>query len=282
MLNRKLPLLLVCAGLVSGCGLAEGVAAFYGFPVHQYTPETLSAKLRPHDRWYFPETSQAAPGVLIVPGCAGTHEFHHEWATFLQEHGFAVLIIDSFAARDVIEPQDLEGVCEGEHTWGFERAGDILVSLDEMRSSPQVDAESLNLMGWSHGGWSVIDAVLLASASKTPPFLTELPSSGMQGVKNVVALYPYCDFGSFVNELPWPTEGIRGWVVLASNDQNIEPQPCYDAIAKQLEQQALLDQHILDVDHWFDNPRGFDVVPHEYAEEETAAVRQEVLRRFSF
>ena len=273
--------MLVACCLASSCGVVEGVAAFYGFAFGKVTPDALDKQLAPFDRWFVPEGEGQQAGVLLVPGCAGTQPFHRGWAEFLRNRGFVVLIIDSFASRGITSEDALEGACEGEHTWGFERAGDVLISLQRLRKHERVNPQQLHIIGWSHGGWSVMDAVLFASANKSPPFLTELPKESLRGVRDAVALYPYCGFGSLINELNWPTTDLAGWVVLAKYDKNIEPEPCAEAIVGQIVLGRGISYMVYHVDHWFDNPRGFHLVPHRYDAKVTRLVQNEVVQRFS-
>ena len=271
--GQQLLISLGCTAFLAGCGYGEGVAAFYSLTSPSQSPAQLNALLRVHDQWYLPPShgNGKHPGVLLVPGCAGTRPFHQVWAEFLRTQGFVVLLIDSFAARNISEAADLESVCEGERLWGFERAGDVLVSLQTLRAHPRVDPKSLHLVGWSHGGWSVMDAVSLAGANKRPPLLTELPETSLKGVQSTFALYPYCGFGSFTGRYQWPAS-VRGLLILAQRDQNIEPGPCIDLVHNQRSEGRPLRQKSYDVDHWFDNPTGQDIVPHDYDD----TVRDEV------
>ena len=161
---------------------------------------------------------------------------------------------------------------------GVERAGDVLVSLETLRERPNVNSESLHLIGWSHGGWAVMDAATLAAANKRPPLLTELPADALSGVRNAVAFYPYCDFGSFTSELGWPS-GIDGLVILAEKDQTIDPEPCYETIAQQAALSRPLYKQSYAVEHWLDNPLGKDIVPHEYNDTVSNQVRSLILSR---
>ena len=261
---------------LSGCGIAEGVLAFYGLPLSESTPQALSEKLRPHDRWFIPEGAAddaRFPAVIAVPGCLGTQPFHITWAEFLQQNGFVVLLIESFAARGLTTVAAMEGSCEGEHTWGFERAGDVLVSLEHLRSHPQVDGERLHLIGWSHGGWAVMDAVAVGHVNIPPPMLTELPENALGGVQSVAALYPYCEFGSYTRSFGW-ADDIQGVLFLAANDQNIDPQPCQKLVADETLLGRPLQQQTYTADHWFDNPEGADLVPHAYNSVATEDVRE--------
>jgi dienelactone hydrolase len=105
---------------------------------------------------------------MLLPGCVGTQPFEREWARDFARAGYVALIVDSFTPRGVTSREALDGVCEGDYVWGFERAGDLLVSLDRLRTHAAVAADRLALAGWSHGAWAVMDAVALGASGARP------------------------------------------------------------------------------------------------------------------
>ena len=262
-------------------GPLKGVAVFYGLVDERVDPTVLAQQLEPHDVWFASDHGNVtAPGVMLVPGCTGTHEFHHAWAQLFVDAGFVVLLIDSFKARGVKSDAALDAVCEGEQVWGFQRAGDVLVSLDRLRDHPQINPEKLYLVGWSHGGWSVLDAVALSGRDERLPTLSTPLSNSLAGVQAVAALYPYCGFGNHFDRLGWPSDAIHGLFIVADRDRNVDPQPCID-MAQRLRAQTQ-SVHLLrvDADHWFDNPEGFQNVPHEYSAKATSEARETILSLF--
>ncbi len=262
-------------------GIVAGVLAYYGFSVRTSTPTELRELLEPYYIWYEAERSSAdlqTPGVLLVPGCLGTQAFHEHWGQRLASSGITALLVDSFSSRGIDSLPRLKGICEGEELWGFERASDVLIALDALRKNPAVDAGNLSLLGWSHGGWSVMDAAALSGHGATPPFLSEDNQLSLAGVGHVFALYPYCGFGSFSSRLGW-VDDIQGHVFLATNDQNIEPGPCREFVASQNASSTLnvnISVQEFNSDHWFDNPEGFDLVEHNYDPVAAEAVAQSI------
>ena len=51
---------------------------------------------------------------------------------------------------------------------GSERAGDVLVSIDDARRMPFVDPERLVLIGSSHGGWAIMELLAFEAAERLP------------------------------------------------------------------------------------------------------------------
>lgn len=254
---------------------------YYGLVSVRIDPAVLNEQLQAHDSWYLPESPEFhLPGVLLVPGCAGTQDFHRAWAQDLVESDFIVLLVDSFKARGIDTEAELESVCEGERLWGFERAGDVLVSLGRLRVHPQVNEREIYMIGWSHGGWAVLDAVALGTEKNRPPMLSSHLDQPLSGVRAVVALYPYCGFGNHVARFGWPDNSISGLLVIASRDRNIDPGPCISLAARLRAEGQPIELMNVEADHWFDNPAGFDIVPHVFSAEATERSRHAILSLF--
>ena len=87
-------------------------------------------------------------------------------------------------------------VCAGQIFMGSERAGDVLVSIDDARRMRFVDPDSLVLIGSSHGGWAIMDLLALDPPRRLPFNLATLPAGApadpLAGVVGAILLYPYC------------------------------------------------------------------------------------------
>ena len=266
--------------LLSACGPAKGTLVYFGLYSERQAPEALARQLEPYDAWFLPDGAGTGyPGVLMVPGCAGTQAFHREWGRWFALNGMVALLMDSFQVRGIDSASELEAVCEGEHLWGFERAGDVLVTLPRLRSHPRVDPDRLHLIGWSHGGWAVLDAVALGARPERLPMLSRPIIDSLRGVRAAAVLYPYCGFGNHVQRYGWDSS-IRGLLVVADRDRNIEPGPCLELADKLLSDQKPVQLLRVDADHWFDNPEGADIVPHEFDAGATQRVRESLTQLF--
>jgi dienelactone hydrolase len=103
------------------------------------------------------------------------------------------VIVDSLGPRHL--PNEDYGVCAGWRLWGRERAGDVLVVLDEVRRLPYVDSKQIFLIGWSHGGWSIMDLLALDPPHRLPTSLSAAPGN-LDGLAGVLLIYPYLGFGA--------------------------------------------------------------------------------------
>jgi dienelactone hydrolase len=120
--------------------------------------ETLQSTL------FLPEGKGPFPAVIGLHGCGGLtkssgalDDRFADWGRRLAGQGYAVLFPDSFASRGVTG-----GVCHGSDEAirpAYERAADARASLAYLQSRPDIRANRVSLMGWSHGAitglWSV-------------------------------------------------------------------------------------------------------------------------------
>lgn len=178
-------------GLVLALGIGS-YGLYAGWNVEAVEPAAISATLRPHDVIERPPGDGPFPAAVLVHGCAGLRGHNREWAAFLRDRGFLVVAVDSYAGRGL----GWEEVCAGRALLGHERAGDVLVSLDDVRRMPDVDPERIAVVGWSHGAWAVMDLLALDPPSALPTNLASVPADPFAGLQRVVLFYPYCGLGA--------------------------------------------------------------------------------------
>jgi len=160
----------------------------------------LSAITEPHDSWVYPDTASPAPLVIMAHGCGGRAGFMDEWAATLQKEGFAVLITDSFRGRDLHSQDGIDTVCGGRALLAPERAADLYVALDRALDNPKIDPTRIGLMGFSHGGWTVLELL-----GTVPPYGIDqaIERDGapldLSAVKASALIYPYCGMGAMLN-----------------------------------------------------------------------------------
>jgi dienelactone hydrolase len=176
-------------------------------------PESLQTILRPHDAIYRPAGEGPFPAVILLHGCAGVRRKDTQWAEAFRQQGYVVLVVDSLSGRGITTREDRRKICLGLDLWGSTRAGDLLASLTYIRTLPFVDAERIAVVGWSHGAWAALD--FLASAS---PGMVE-------GLRAVVAFYPYCGIAS---RATWRGFGVDVPVLmlLADGDSIVSTSSC--------------------------------------------------------
>lgn len=134
------------------------------------SPTTISAAI------YKPEKEGRYPAVMILHGCGGVSSHHHSWAQKLASWGYVAAVVDSFGSRGygnlcstpnpVIYPKD--------------RISDIIGAAEYLNAQPYVREKHLAMIGFSHGGWTIMKAI------QEGIYLKEY------GVRGAVAYYPYC------------------------------------------------------------------------------------------
>lgn len=171
------------------------------------------------------DASQRRPAVLLLHGCGGPYnrrgelsERMRDYAARLNAEGWHALVLDSFFTRGLRE------LCTtpmaGRRVDQSHRRQDALGALAWLATQDNVDAQRLALLGWSHGGSTVLAASnarhrLVAAIAVRPAA--------------AVAFYPGCS-----------TERDRGYsgtapllLMVGEADDWTPPEPC-----RELAQQA--------------------------------------------
>ncbi|HZF03894.1 MAG TPA: dienelactone hydrolase family protein, partial [Patescibacteria group bacterium] len=96
-----------------------------------------------------PGAANPGPAVVLMHGCGGVSSTHHAWAATLRGWGYAALVLDSFGAG-------VRSVCETGGITSEQRVGDAFAALHTLAAHPGIDARRVALMGFSHGGGTVL------------------------------------------------------------------------------------------------------------------------------
>ena len=149
------------------------------------------AMIEPHLRILYPPGEGPFPAVLLFHGCGGVRRIMRDYAEAAVKSGVAAVIVDSLTPRGIDYEAALAQVCTGRILWARERAADLHAALSILRADPQQDSERIVLAGWSHGGWTLMDAFALNAAGQAPDGLDEAPDAAFDGVAGVFLVYPY-------------------------------------------------------------------------------------------
>ena len=146
---------------------------------------------------------------------------------------------------------------------GSERAGDLLVAIDDARRMRFVDPDRIVLVGSSHGGWAIMDLLALDPPRRLPTNLARLPAGApadpLAGVAGAILLYPYCGQANRARRAPW-TRPIPTLFVLAEDDA-IAPSGFCLAVAERLSAAGLPVEVLL-----------FDGVTHGFDQQDRSAL----------
>jgi dienelactone hydrolase len=182
---------------VIGIGLIYAAAAAQNL-THAFVPRrTLDehvALIAPSVTILLPEDRSApVPTIIFFHGCGGQRPMHMDHAEAIADAGFGVLVVNSFAPRGIGRFEAMTQVCAALRLWGQERSADVFAAMEIARQTDGVDPDRLVLAGWSHGGWTLLDAMSFASEEIRPPTLTS-GAINFDGVDRIIPIYPYCGF----------------------------------------------------------------------------------------
>jgi dienelactone hydrolase len=239
---------------------ATGLAAYasanvVGFGVPHRSLDEQVELIRPFTDIRIPaEMEGPVPAILMFHGCGGLRQVQEDYARSALDAGYGVLIIGSNAARGIDRFAAMSQVCTGLRLWGRERAADVFAGLVLAREDERIDASRLGLIGWSHGGWTVLEALDDAGRNAAPEAL-DIGSSDapdLAGVRTAMTLYPYCGFPMRSDGREY-TQEIPLHAILAANDLIAPPADC-----ERLFERSEAAGHAVDFQTWPDQTHAFD------------------------
>jgi dienelactone hydrolase len=235
-------------GAMAGLAALAAYGHLAGWRVEPMSPEALARELRPGFEFHTPEGDGPFPTGIFFHGCGGVSDRIRSWARELNAAGWAALILDSLGPRGITG----EEVCSGRRLLGRERAGDVLVAIEEARRRPEVDPERLVLFGWSHGGWTLIEIMAMNPPRELPPSLNAAPTRALEGVRGIVLFYPYCGLAARTGV--WEPK-IPALFLLGRNDQTAPAAPCIVMAEDLRDSGRVAEAHVYEgVGHGFDHP----------------------------
>lgn len=170
--------------------------------------ETLDeriARLEPHFTVSRPEGDGPFSVLFMLHGCGGGRPFIADIARVGVEAGAVVVNIDSYRPRRISRVAAIATVCTGMRLHGRERAGDLYAALAWAREQSWADDTRFAAIGWSHGGWTILDALTLRSGAEMARAtgLSGLSAEPLQGLAATMLVYPYTGVGTMVGKRPW-------------------------------------------------------------------------------
>lgn len=127
-----------------------------------------------------PEGQGPFPVVVQMHGCGGVQPMQRRYAEAAQAAGVTVVILDSLAPRGIGRHEAQLTICTGLRLRGAERADDLRAALEWIADQPWADTDNMAAAGWSHGGWSIMEALAADDGHR-----------GVAALKLAVLFYPY-------------------------------------------------------------------------------------------
>jgi len=193
--------LLVLGMLLAGSIYVYG--SLQGWYTSAQSPEELSNMIEPHLTVFKPAGQGPFETVFMFHGCGGDEQQQIFWGEKFKAMGLAAVYVNSYAGRNIDFDRAISHVCSGRQLIGAERAGDVLTVMAWSKKQAWVDQSRLNVAGWSHGAWSVMDAFAIHAKNELPHGLSKTPNADLADIKNTILFYPYCGFGVKTDSNGW-------------------------------------------------------------------------------
>jgi dienelactone hydrolase len=130
------------------------------------------------------------PAVVVMHSCGGVADNERSWASRLVGWGYAALVVDSFG------PRNQRNICERTDFIPAQvRAQDAFNAAIYLRTLPDIAADRIGVIGFSHGGTTTLNAAI-GEAVPT--------DRGGRPFQAAVAYYPGCSGGTIVT--PFATD----------------------------------------------------------------------------
>jgi len=157
-----------------------------------------------------PDGDGPFPAVIMLHGCSGLEtykEYLDIWAQRLASWGYVSLTVDSFG------PRGESNICSADRITLIPpnlRAQDAHDAKSYLTGLPFVNRNQITIMGWSHGGWTILYTIDEGTyiQNRGDPF------------RLAIAFYPYCSF---------PLRGLNAPLLILGGelDDWTPPQMCY-------------------------------------------------------
>jgi dienelactone hydrolase len=174
---------------------------------------------------YKPDGAGPFPAIVMLHGCGGLFNAKTGrpdarsvwWAEYFQQHGYVALMIDSFKSRNasVMCPHGAPTILPDR-----ERPLDTYGALRYLQQQPFVMADRIGLIGWSHGGGTLLYSIDAQSPAR--------PADLQHDFRAAVAFYPgWCN--ARAHGWRWHTQ-IPLLVLLGESDNWVHAPPCQSFI----------------------------------------------------
>ncbi len=242
---------------VLGGGALAALLGGWFTPKHSL-PE-LAEFLAPHIKVWVPGDYGPYPVMVYVSGCGGLYGPDGNmraqpiaYRDIALDHGYAVVVVDSHKARGHDHWSSVARICTGYELRAAERAGDIFAALKHVESDSRLDLSDVVLAGWSHGGWTIMEAMTFDLEDSWPHNLEPTPVDEPAQISGLFLVYPYCGFPSRTGNHPW-NRSPQVMALLVEDDALAPEQDCMAAF-KTLEASGVgvAAAHFSGVTHAFD------------------------------
>lgn len=186
----------------------------------RFPTETLDARAARLAPWFtivLPQGQGPFPVCVMLHGCGKADGPQPGYARALAAAGVASVMVDSFSPRGIDRTLAVSLVCTGLRLQGRRRTGDLAAALHWVRAQPWSDQDRLAAAGWSHGGWTVMDALAVTPDIGRLANLSDAGPDVLAGLRHAFAVYPWCGPGAQTIRKGWATP-VSATIVIAGRD----------------------------------------------------------------
>jgi dienelactone hydrolase len=184
-----------------------------------WTRAAWAAELMPHATIFRPDGPGPFPLVIQMHGCVGPRPFERIYAEAARDAGLATLMIDSFRPRGLSRLAGSALVCTGAILRGAERAADLIATHHWAEGQSWVDPGRIAAAGWSHGAWSIMDALAAGPDAARFSGLADLPERPLARLAAAVLVYPYAGYPALTAARGWGDHRPPVAALLCGKDQ---------------------------------------------------------------
>lgn len=194
------------------------------------------------------------PLTIQLHGCGGLRPFMDGYTQAALAEGVAVMTVDSFTPRGIGRLAASALVCTGLTLRGDKRSGDVFALYDWARRQPWVDQDRIAFSGWSHGAWTIMDALALGPDAAAASGLSDLPEDPLQGLAGAILVYTYAGYPSLTTKRGWHATRPPVSALICGRDQVVGNRLPHRAFDRLVADGVNVDRLVLDdATHAFDD-----------------------------
>ena len=211
-----------------------------------------TSRLTPITEVMRPDGAGPFPTAILLHGCGGLQPLQRRYAEAIRGAGAAAVLIDSFEHRGISRMHAHLTVCTGLRLRGDARAQDLFDVIDWLGGQAWSDPARLCAIGWSHGAWTIMDALAIAGRNHARrPLASRLRSVGL--------IYPYCGVAALTTGRGWGGLAPDVTAIIAGRDQVVGSRAPLRALTRLKADCVPVDLHLFeDATHAFEDDEASD------------------------
>lgn len=176
-------------------------------------------RLAPSLRIFRPAGPGPFPVVFQLHGCGGLQPLQARYAQAAAEAGVAAVVVDSFKPRRMSRLDGHLFVCTGARLRAGQRAADVHGLVAWLDRQDWADPARIAAAGWSHGGWTIMDALAHRAGAARATGLANAEASTLERLRGVFLVYPYAGYPSLTLQRGWGEKRPQTFAVLGGRDR---------------------------------------------------------------